>query len=213
MSRRLPKATEETLDDIRRQAAPPQARHDSTESSGVTTETPPAKSQSLVIVLPREPNDRRERKQTDAGMLRRSRARDIIERHAACAAIGGLIPLPILDTVGVMAAVAMMIRALADLYGEPLRRDRAKALAASVAGGLGQAGAGSLTSAALAKLVPGANIAGAMVSSAAALALTRTIGRAFVLHYETGGTALTFDEEALRTYFASVAPSQPTSRQ
>lgn len=213
MSRRLPKATAETLDDIRRQAAPPQDRQDSTESSGATTETPPAKSQSLVIVLPREPNDRREREQTDAVMWRRSRARGIIERHAACAAIGGLIPLPILDTVGVMAAVAMMIRALADLYGEPLRRDRAKALAASVAGGLGQAGAGSLTSAALAKLVPGANIAGAMVSSAAALALTRTIGRAFVLHYETGGTALTFDAEALRTYFASVAPSQPTSRQ
>lgn len=213
MSRRLPKATAETLDDIRRQAAAPQGGGGSTEAPGATLEISSAKSQTLAVVLPRAPNDRCERGRTDAAILRQSRARDIIERHAACAAIGGLIPLPILDTVGVMASVAMMIRALAGLYGEPLRRDRAKALAASVAGGLGQAGAGSVTTAALAKLLPGANIAGAMVSSAAALALTRTIGRAFVLHYETGGTALTFDEAAIRAYFASEAPSQPTLRQ
>ncbi len=209
MSRKLPKATAETLDDIRRRprttraapVTPPPLQDDQAPpeaSSPPPSDTAADAKPPLTVATV-----------GDATALRRARAGEIVERHAAYAAVGGLLPLPFVDTLGVMAVVALMIEALAKLYGQDIGKDRVKTLVASLAGGLGQAGAGVVTSAAFAKLVPGANILGMMTSSVAAAAMTRTLGRAFVLHFETGGTALTFDTVAIRAYFAS----QPTSRQ
>lgn len=185
MSKKLPKATSATLDRIRGEAAP----------AAVEAVAPPA------ALPPGDP------------ALRRAQAREVVERHTAYAAVGGLIPVPFLDTLGVMATIALMIQAVAKIYGQPLHRDTARTLAASAAGGLGQAGAGAATAAILARLTPGANVFGIMASAAAAAALTRTIGRAFILHFETGGTALSFDADAIAAYFATSSDSQPTSRQ
>lgn len=211
MVRKLPKATAETLDDIRRRPraarAAPAAPAIPEADDAPPKEPPPVapeqadtpSSRAMVPVI----------EGSDATLLRRARAGEIVERHAAYAAVGGLLPLPFIDTLGVMAVVALMIEALAELHGQDLGKERVKTLVASLAGGFGQAGAGVVTTAAFAKLVPGANILGMMTSSVAAAAMTRTIGRAFVLHFETGGTALTFDDAAIRAYFAS----HPTSRQ
>lgn len=185
MTRRLPKVTAETLDEIWQN------------SKGETTATAAA--------TPTGPDPARE--------LVRARARETVERYTTYAAVGGLIPVPLLDTMSVMATVALMLQAVAQIYGVTLGRDRARALVASVAGGIGQAGAGSATTAALSKLLPGANLVGIMMSSVAAAALTRTIGRAFILHFETDGTALQLAPDALRAYFAAESLSQPSSRQ
>lgn len=208
MSRKLPKAMDETLDGIRRRARAPRA-------APVAAPLPQGDepASKAPILSPSRPNDDGPvptiATVDGAALLRRARSGEIVERHAAYAAVGGLLPLPFVDTLGVMAVVALMIEALADLYDQDMGKDRLKTLVASLAGGFGQAGAGVATTAAFAKLVPGANILGMMTSSVAAAAMTRTIGRAFVLHFETGGTALTFDAAAIRAYFAS----QPTSRQ
>lgn len=211
MVRKLPKATDETLDDIRRRARPSRATPAASATSGAD-DTPP-KEPPPVTPEPAEAAPSRAIapvvEAADATLLRRARAGEIVERHAAYAAVGGLLPLPFIDTLGVMAVVALMIEALAKLHGQDLGKERVKTLVASLAGGFGQAGAGAVSTAAFAKLLPGANILGMMTSSVAAAAMTRTIGRAFVLHFETGGTALTFDAAAIRAYFAS----QPTSRQ
>ena len=208
MSRKLPKATAETLDDIRRRPR--------TTRAAPVTPPPPQDDKAPPEASSPPPSDAADAKPLltvatvdDATALRRARAGEIVERHAAYAAVGGLLPLPFVDTLGVMAVVALMIEALAKLHGQDIGKDRVRTLVASLAGGFGQAGAGVVTTAAFAKLVPGANILGIMTSSVAAAAMTRTIGRAFVLHFETGGTALTFDASAIRAYFAS----QPTSRQ
>jgi uncharacterized protein (DUF697 family) len=197
MSRKLPKATAETLDDIRRDAPP-------APEPPAAGPVAPEPAREVPAAFPGE---------GESVALRRARAGEIVERHTAYAAVGGLLPLPLLDTLSVMATVALMIQAVAELYGQPVRRERARVLAASLAGGIGQAGAGSATASALAKWVPGANAVGMVVSSVAAAALTRSIGRAFILHFETGGTALQFDAEALRAYFAASSRSQPISRQ
>ncbi len=208
MSRKLPKATAETLDDIRRRPRP-------TRAAPVAPPSPREDQAPPESLLPPPPDTAKTKPSTtvvtvgESNELRRARAGEIVERHAAYAAVGGLLPLPFVDTLGVMAVVALMIEALAKIYGQDIGKDRVKTLVASLAGGFGQAGAGVVTTAAFAKLVPGANILGIMTSSVAAAAMTRTIGRAFVLHFETGGTALTFDASAIRAYFAS----QPTSRQ
>ncbi|MBS1164047.1 MAG: GTPase protein [Proteobacteria bacterium] len=204
MSRKLPKATAETLDEIRRQVAPPPDPLD---------DLPPLQAEVSALPAPRPGIVAPAAVGITATALRQAQAGEIVERHAAYAAIGGLIPLPVFDSIGVMATIVLMIQRLAKLYGEPMRRDRAKALVAGLAGGIGQAGAGSMAAVALSKFIPGANVAALMASSAAAAAATRVIGRAFVLHFETGGTALTFNEAAIRTYFATRSSSQPISRQ
>ncbi len=201
MSKKLPKATAETLDDIRRDAppAPEPPAADPVAPEAIPDSAPETSAPFL--------------EEGESVALRRARAGEIVERHTAYAAVGGLLPLPLLDTLSVMATVALMIQAVAELYGQPVRRERARVLAASLAGGIGQAGAGSATASALAKWVPGANAVGMVVSSVAAAALTRSIGRAFILHFETGGVALQFDAAALRAYFAASSRSQPISRQ
>lgn len=188
MTKRLPKATAETLDGIRSQPEPPPA-------AVAPSPAPAADAQDM---------------RTE---LRRSRARETVERYTTYAAIGGLLPLPVFDTLSVSATIALMLQALAEVYGTTLHRDRARTIVASLAGGLGQAGAGAAATAALSKFIPGANVFGIMMSSVAAAALTRTIGRAFILHFETGGTALQFTPETLRAHFAAVSRSQPISRQ
>ncbi len=58
-----------------------------------------------------------------------------------------------------------------------------------------------VTTVSLMKVVPGTQVVSMAVSSIASAAVTRAMGRAFILHFETGGTALEFDPVALQTFF------------
>lgn len=121
-----------------------------------------------------------------AAALRHAEAQAIIERHAAWAGAGGVLPLPLLDTAAVVAANLSMVKQLATLYGIPFRRDRTRTVVLSVIGGLLPDGAGALTAAVAGRLVPGAGLLGLAASSAAAIALTRLLGEAYRTHFETG---------------------------
>ncbi len=207
MSKKLPRATSATLDGIREEAAPAAAKA-SRPAAARKAPRPAAARKTSAAKAPPSPEPEAPPSAAASPTenelaLRRAHARETVERYTAYAAVGGLIPLPFLDTLGVMATIGLMIQAVAEIYGQPLRRETARTLAASVAGGLGQAGAGAATASVLAKLTPGANVAGIMVSSAAAAAMAHTIGRAFILHFETGGTALRFDAAAIAAYFAA----------
>lgn len=176
MSRKLPKATDLTLNDLKEPAAeaPP--------------ESPPEEPEAPQVPLDDE----------TATALRRSRAREIVERYSAYAAVGGILPLPLVDTVSVFLAQVEMVRALSHLYEVPFRRDRTRAAVAAVATTAGQAAAGALVATALARATPGANVVALAASSAAALALARTIGMTFIEHFEDGGTGEVFDLDHLR---------------
>lgn len=228
MSRKLPKATAETLDGLLRGGAAPEeaelpppwveAAPDPVVSAEATApaapEPPPPAAPTDEPVTAAAPALSAKSPSEDAvSALRQAQAGRIVERYANYAAVGGLIPLPVLDILGITATVVKMVEALARHYGQPIRRDRARTLVAGLVGGVGQVGAGSVAATTLAKFVPGANFLALMVSSVTASALVRMIGRAFVLHFETGGTALTLDEAAIRAYFAASSGSQPSSRQ
>ncbi|HXP98079.1 MAG TPA: DUF697 domain-containing protein, partial [Telmatospirillum sp.] len=96
MSKKLPKATVATLEEIRHHAMvePPSAQ-----PTSAPTSTNPAPATDMAIAL------------------RRSRAREVVERYTTYAAVGGLIPLPFLDSLSVMATIALMIQAVAAIYG------------------------------------------------------------------------------------------------
>jgi uncharacterized protein (DUF697 family) len=119
---------------------------------------------------------------------RRSLARTVVERHAAYAAVGGVIPLPIANVASITAVIVRMVRMLSDLYGVPFERDRARAIVIGLMGGAMPTGLGAVTTSTLVYVVPGSGLIGLAVSSIAAAACTRSIGRIFVEHFESGAT-------------------------
>jgi uncharacterized protein (DUF697 family) len=78
------------------------------------------------------------------------------------------------------------VRMLSDLYGVPFERDRARAIVIGLMGGAMPTGLGAVTTSTLVYVVPGSGLIGLAVSSIAAAACTRSIGRIFVDHFEGG---------------------------
>ena len=117
---------------------------------------------------------------------RRSQANSIVERHTAYAAVGGIIPVPIANVASITAVIVRMVKRLSDLYGIPFERDRARAIVVGLMGGAMPTGLGAVTTSTLFYVVPGSGLVGLAVSSIAAVACTRSIGRIFVEHFESG---------------------------
>ena len=119
---------------------------------------------------------------------RRSLAIAIVERHAAYAAVGGFIPIPIANVAAVTATIVRMVKVLSGLYGVPFERDRARAIVIGLMGGTVPTGLAAVTTSTLVSLVPGSGLIGLGVASISAIACTRSIGRIFVEHFEGGAT-------------------------
>ena len=121
---------------------------------------------------------------------RRSLANAIVERHSTYSAVGGIIPVPIVNIAGITAIIVRMVKALSELYGVPFERDRARAAVVALMGGAVPTGLASATTSTLVYIIPGANLVGLAVSSLTAVACTRGIGRIFVDHFENGATPI-----------------------
>ncbi len=116
---------------------------------------------------------------------RRALAKRIVNRHRNYAAVGGLLPLPVVSIASLTAINMRMVQALSKLYGVPFQRDRTRSLIVGIVGGAVPAGLGSATSSTLMWIVPGGLIAGMGVSAVSAAALTRGIGLVFVESLES----------------------------
>jgi uncharacterized protein (DUF697 family) len=121
---------------------------------------------------------------------RRAVARKIVERHKTYAAVGGLLPLPIVNVAGVTAIILRMVKQLSDLYGVPFERDRTRSIVVGLIGGAVPTGLGVTTASTLAFVIPGPALVGLAVSAITAGAITRGIGLVFVEHFEAGATPL-----------------------
>ena len=117
---------------------------------------------------------------------RHALARKIVERHRTFAAVGGLLPLPIITVAGIAAINLRMVKQLSDLYGVPFQRDRTRAIIVGLIGGAVPTGLGVTTASTLAFAIPGPALVGLAVSAIAAGAMTRGIGLVFVEHFEAG---------------------------
>lgn len=125
--------------------------------------------------------------ETDAAR-RRSLAKAIVERHAAYAAVGGIIPVPIANVASITAVIVRMVKVLSGLYGVPFQRDRARAMVIGLMGGTVPTGLAAVTTSTLVTLIPASGLIGLAVSSVTAIACTRSIGRIFIEHFESGAT-------------------------
>jgi uncharacterized protein (DUF697 family) len=119
---------------------------------------------------------------------RRGLAVAIVNRHAAYSAVGGIIPLPLINLAGVTTIIVRMVKVLSDHYGVPFERDRARAIVVGLVGGIMPTGAAAVATSALFYILPPSAFMGMAVSSVTAATFTRGIGRIFVEHFESGAT-------------------------
>jgi uncharacterized protein (DUF697 family) len=119
---------------------------------------------------------------------RRSQATRIVERHAVYSGLGGFIPVPLANVASITAVIVRMVKVLSSLYGVPFQRDRARAIVIGLMGGAMPTGLATATTSTLVYIVPGSGLIGLAVSSLTAAACTRSIGRIFVEHFESGAT-------------------------
>lgn len=133
---------------------------------------------------------------------RRERGLEIVRRNVLWALGAGVVPIPGLDILAVMAVELKMLRQLSHLYEVKFSEDLAKKLTGSLLTGLGSVGIGSAVGSSFIKMIPvlGTTL-GLVTVPALAAALTHAMGKVFILHFETGGTLLNFDPEAVRTHF------------
>ena len=153
-------------------------------SPAKSVEAPRSQSQSTPNVRPlptRKNGDARTSQQ-------RSQANRIVERHAVYAGLGGIIPVPLANVATITALIVRMVKALSSLYGVPFERDRARAIVVGLTGGAMPTGLAAATTSTLVYVVPASGIIGLAVSSLTAAACTRSIGRIFVEHFESGAT-------------------------
>jgi len=125
-----------------------------------------------------------------------------ITRHNVLWALGaGVLPIPVFDILAITGIELKMLKEFSNLYGVKFTEGAAKKLVVSLLSSLGSVGLG-LIGGSLLKLIPtvGTALGVASVPVVAATA-THALGKVFIMHFESGGTFLDFNPQAMRQYF------------
>jgi uncharacterized protein (DUF697 family) len=190
MSRKpLPKAIRRPLAELRTGAVAEAVMHEEAPivlHDPATARSPRALPPKITVAAAAGPSDAASKRARRFAALRRSVANSIIDRHVACAAVGGVCPVPILNVAAVSAVVLRMIKQLSGIYEVPFERDRTRSLIIGMVGGAAPTGLGVAASSTLAVVAPGPGFVGLAVSAVTAGALTRAIGMVFLENLEAG---------------------------
>jgi uncharacterized protein (DUF697 family) len=120
-------------------------------------------------------------------------ASKLVDRFAIWSGVAGLIPVPVVDVVAVGGLQVQMLRRLSQIYDVEFSENRGKALIAALAGCMIPATSGMGAASAL-KAVPIVNLlAAGFVMPVLSAGATYAIGKAFIQHFESGGTLLDFN--------------------
>ena len=125
------------------------------------------------------------------------KADSIINNHVLFSIGAGLVPIPIVDLLGVTAIQIDMLAQLAKLYGVEFNRELGKSIVSALVGGsLARLGASAI------KAIPGiGTIIGELSMGITAAASTYAVGHLFKAHFEEGGDLYNFDiDEAKKKY-------------
>ncbi|HJZ89918.1 MAG TPA: DUF697 domain-containing protein [Gemmataceae bacterium] len=124
----------------------------------------------------------------------RKRAMPLVVSYSTLAAGAGAIPVPFVDLLLLPAIQARMVKALADVYGQPMTTERFWEIASSIGTGVLARQAARET----AKFIPGI---GAAAGAALAWALTYALGRAFIQYFQSIREGHVPDPAALKQLF------------
>jgi uncharacterized protein (DUF697 family)/predicted GTPase len=124
------------------------------------------------------------------------RAMPLVVSYSTLAAGAGAIPVPFVDLLLLPAIQAKMVKALADVYGQPMTTERFWEIASSIGSGVLARQAARET----AKFIPGI---GAAAGAALAWGLTYALGRAFCQYFQSIREGHVPDPAALKQLFES----------
>lgn len=138
---------------------------------------------------------------------RLTQAKSVVNRYAMLSGGAGLIPVPLADVAAISAIQVKMIADLAKIYDLEFRKDRVKSVVTGLLGGFVPTAAAGVATGAAASYVKSVPIAGTIIGTvtlpAFAYIATRTVGRVFLTHFESGGTLLNFNPDVVRAQFES----------
>jgi uncharacterized protein (DUF697 family) len=143
-----------------------------------------------------------------AAMAPEDRAVAIVGLYSKIAAVAGLVPGGLLNFAAILAVQVTMVWRIANTFGHRESRTRIRgvimalfgsAVPTALGGGV-MFGVRSIAVRSLPTFIAG-TVAGFVVTPVFAYAMTKAIGSVFVMHFESGGTLLTFDPKAFREYF------------
>ena len=124
----------------------------------------------------------------------------LVDRFAIWSGVAGLIPLPVIDVVAVGGLQVQMLRRLSQIYDVEFSENRGKALIAALAGCMIPATSGMGAASAM-KAIPIVNVlAAGFVMPVLSAGATYAIGKAFIQHFESGGTLLDFNPPDYREF-------------
>jgi len=131
---------------------------------------------------------------------RRDFCNRLVDRFAIWSGVAGLLPFPVVDVVAIGGLQLQMVRRLSQVYGVDFSENNGKAIIASLAGSLIPSTSG-IGAASTLKFVPviGTLTAG-LVMPALSAGATYAIGKAFIQHFESGGTLLDFNPPDYREF-------------
>jgi uncharacterized protein (DUF697 family) len=123
---------------------------------------------------------------------------ETIRYHVYGSIATGLIPVPVVDFLGIASIQLNLLKNLSELYEIPFSKDIVKNLIGALVG----ATVPSLYLSSLVKFIPVVGLGtGAVSTSVIAAASTYAIGKVFNRHFSEGGTFLTFDPEKARVFY------------
>ncbi|MCP4346392.1 MAG: DUF697 domain-containing protein [Desulfobacterales bacterium] len=128
-----------------------------------------------------------------------------VRNHMLVAMGVGVVPIPMVDVVGITGVQINMLRKLSKIYEIPFSEHKVKNIITPLIVGGGGATPIAWTLASLVKAVPviGSTI-GAISMPVTAGAITYAMGKVFLQHFASGGTFLTFDPEKVKAYYAEM---------
>ncbi|MGF1528519.1 MAG: YcjF family protein [Candidatus Competibacterales bacterium] len=125
---------------------------------------------------------------------------NIIKNHVIAAMAVGMVPVPVIDIVGLIGLQIKMVHNLAYHYDIEFSQNLVKSLVVSLIGGA--LPVATVAAASLLKSVPGiGTIAGVASVSVLSGAITYAVGRVFMQHFESGGTLINFNPTQMRQHF------------
>ncbi len=125
----------------------------------------------------------------------------LTKRYAAFAGGAAFIPVPVLDLAAIAALQLKLVKDISDVYDVKFSSNAGKAAITALLSTIVPVGAG-ITAASLLKAIPVLGTALGIASAPLfATAATYAVGRTFTMHFESGGTLLTFDAEKMRGFF------------
>jgi uncharacterized protein (DUF697 family) len=127
-------------------------------------------------------------------------ASKLVDRFAVWSGVAGLIPIPVVDLLAVGGLQVQMLRRLSQIYNVEFTENRGKALIAAIAGTMIPATSGMGAASALKGVPVAGMLAGAFVMPVLSAGATYAIGKAFVQHFESGGTLLDFNPPDYREF-------------